>query len=182
MSQLGEMSPGARGLLIGLLYRVGVWISHTDDEGGESDDSRETKALEHIIRSVARVHEESAFVQEVAQETLKRRGKWELWAKHSFDILADCGKAAALLKAQVNSADRRDFCQTLLNIAEAVAAAHGEFGAGGGDDENALGLFLGRVVSRFKGETQEVDFINISPAEEDALQRLRVALKMDDES
>ncbi len=177
MSQLSELSPEDRGLLVGLPYRVGVWMSHSDDEAGEADDIREMKALEQIIKSIAQVHEQSAFVQEVAQQTLARREQWERWANHSFDILADCEKAAAVLKSRVNDNDRKDYCRTLVNIAETVAAAYGEFGMGADEDEGLLGGFLGKVVGKLKGEEAEDGFMNISPAENDALERLKTALR-----
>ncbi len=182
MSSLKEMQAEDRGLLIGLPYRVGVWMSHSDDEEGEADDVREMKALEHIIKSIASVHEESSFVQEVAAETLNKKDQWEIWANHSFDILADCEKAIEVLKKTVNVNDLKDYRKTLVNIAETVAAAYGEFGMGAGDDEGVLGGFLNKVVGKLKGEEQEDSFMNISPAEGDALDRLKMALRDKDEA
>lgn len=178
MSSLRDLQPEERGLVIGLMYRVGVWMSHSDDEDGETDDIKEMKALEHIIRSIASAHEESAFVQQVARETLKRKEKWQVWANHSFDILADAEKAMAILKSNVAKGDAEDYRDTIINIAEAVAAAYGEFGMGA-DDENVLSGFLGKVVNKIKGN-EEADFMNISPAEQAALDRLGAALGMDD--
>lgn len=180
MSVLSEMNPEERGLLIGLPYRVGVWMSHSDDEAGQGDDIKEMNALESIIRSIARVHEQSAFVQEVARETLARKEKWETWAAHSFDILADCEKAIDILKREVGTGDAKDYRNTLLYIAETVAAAYGEFGMGAHVDEERLGGFLTKIIGRFRGEDQEAAFMNISPAEDDALNRLKMALRIDD--
>ena len=176
MSALNELQPEVRGLIIGLPYRVGVWISHADDEDGEADDKKEMKALEHIIKSIAHVHESSTFVQEVAQQTLQRKDQWEIWANHSFDILADCEKAVAALKAHINDNDLKDYRKTIVNIAETVASAYGEFGMGA-EDESVLSGFLGKVVGKLKGEEDEADFMNISPAEEAALERLKTALR-----
>jgi len=176
MSILNEMQPEERGLLVGLPYRVGVWMSHADDEAGETDDIREMKALEHIIQSIATVHERSDFVQDVARQTLAKRDKWEIWANHSFDILADCEKAVSVLKNTVNDNDLKNYRLVLLNIAETVAAAYGEFGMEA-DEEGVLSGFLGKVVGKFKASDAEDDFMNISPAEDAALQRLKAALR-----
>jgi len=177
MATLAELEPEDRGLLIGLPYRVGVWMSHADDEGGEGDDAYEFRALEQIVRSVAKVHASSVFVQDVAQETLKRKEKWPLWAKHSFDILADCEKAVAVLKKNATAHDLRDYRKTIINIAETVAAAHGEFGMEVPHEDSKLSGFLNKVIDCLKGEGEGINFMNISPAEEEALERLRVALK-----
>lgn len=177
MTAFSEMKPEDRGLLIGLPYRVGIWMSHADDEDGEGDDSRELKALEHIIRSIARAHDDNSIIDEIAQETLKRKEKWPVWAKHSFDILGDCQKAVAVLKSNAGAGDLRDYRKALVHIAEAVAAAHGEFGMDIPHEESRLSAFLTKVVDRIKGEGEEADFMNISPAEEDALIRLKTALK-----
>ena len=47
------MQPEESLLIIALPYKVGVWMSHTDDVEGELDDEREMKALEHILKSIA---------------------------------------------------------------------------------------------------------------------------------
>lgn len=179
MSSFSDMKPEDRGLLIGLLYRVGIWMSHAEDESGEGDDVRELKALEYIIRSIARAHDDSSIIDEIAQETLKRKEKWSVWTKHSFDILGDCQKAVAVLKSNAAPKDLRDYRKALVHVAEAVAAAHGEFGMDIPHEESRLAAFLTKVVDRIKGEQAEADFMNISPAEEDALERLKVALDPD---
>ncbi len=180
MSVLKEMQPERRGLLIGLFYRVGVWMSHTDDEAGDIDDALEMKALERVILSIAKCHDDSAFVQDVARQCVMNKEKWPNWAGHSFDILADCEKAAVILSETVNKKDAADYKETLLHIAETVAAAYGEFGMTMAQDDNILGAFLNKVTRKFGGGTSaDDDFMNISPAEQRALERLRVALHLD---
>ncbi|MEC7028710.1 MAG: hypothetical protein VXW91_03475 [Pseudomonadota bacterium] len=177
MALLEDLPPEHRGLIVGLLYRAGVWMSHSDDEGGEDDDVKEMKALEHVIRSVARINENSDFVQEVAKRTLFFKDKWPTWADHSFDILADCEKAMAVLKPLVPKQDLIDYRNTVIYVAEAVAAAHGEFGVEA--EEGVLNSFLGKVVDRFKGgSAPENDFMNISPSEQAALDRLKKAMPL----
>lgn len=182
MSVFGDLQSEDRDLLIGLLYRAGVWMSHSDDETGEADDVREMKALEHIIKSIASVHEQSEFVQDIARETISKKEQWPIWTNQSFDILGDCEKGVAVLKSNVNDNDLKAYRKTLVHIAETVAAAYGEFGMGADEDESALSGFLGKVVGKLKGESQEdADFMNISPAEDEALVRLKTALRFGDD-
>lgn len=182
MTVLSEMNPEDRGLLIGLPYRVGVWMSHSDDEDGEADDKTELRTLERVITSISTVYEQSAFVQEIMRETLSRKEKWATWADHSFDILADCEKAVTVLKANVPAGDLKDYRSALLHVAEAVAAAYGEFGMGAYEEESKFGSFLNNIVAKFKSSEPEVDVANISPAEQDALKRLKTALRSKDEA
>ncbi len=180
MSDLGSLLPEESELLIALPYRVGVWMSHADDDDGEGDDAREMKALEGIIKSVAKAHEGSGFVQDVAQEILRLREHWSGWEARSFNILPDCEKVMGVLKGHVNDNDRKAYRAALLQIAETVAQAHGEFGMDAGDDVGAWGGFLEKVVNKLKGEGEDAAFMNISPAEDDALNRLSVALQGND--
>lgn len=180
MSKLSEMQPEESQLIIALPYKVGVWMSHTDDVEGELDDQREMKALEHILKSIAQVHEGSQFVKEVAQHTLRSREQWEIWANQSFDILGDCEKAVGLLKANVNDNDLKDYKSTLMEIATIVAQAHGEFGDVDDDGDEGLGALIGKLVTKVSGTSKnDADHpMNVSPAEDSALSRLALALKV----
>jgi hypothetical protein len=180
MSKLSEMQPEESLLIIALPYKVGVWMSHTDDVEGELDDEREMKALEHILKSIAQVHESSNFVQEVARNTLKSREHWDIWANQSFDILGDCEKAVGLLKSHVNDNDLKDYKSTLMEIATIVAQAHGEFGEFEDDEDEGLGALIGKLVTKVSGASKnDADHpMNVSPAEDSALSRLAMALKI----
>jgi hypothetical protein len=175
------MLPEESQLIVGLPYRVGVWMSHTDDVEGEIDDQREMSALEHILDSIATGQNNSAFVQEVARSTLGSKDHWERWAAQSFDILGDCEKAIELLKANVNDNDLKDYKATLMEIATIVAQAHGEFGEFE-DEEEGFGAMLGKVIGRFSSmsKSDANHPMNVSPAEGSALSRLAKALRLKD--
>ena len=80
------MTQSDKNLLASLPYRIGVWISHADDEAGEFDDEQEMKALEAIIKSIASLHDDAPFVQKIAKETLKQRDNWPEWTMNSFNV------------------------------------------------------------------------------------------------
>ena len=44
MTALSSLLPEHQNVLIGLPYKVGMYISHADDAHGEVDDEREVKA------------------------------------------------------------------------------------------------------------------------------------------
>jgi len=180
MSELSELLPEERGLLIGLPYRVGVWMSQADDEDGEADDIREMKALEHILKSIAKVHENSVFVQEIARETLRGKNHWSQWANHSFDVLGDCEKAVAVLKNYVNDNDLKDYKATLMEIAQTVAESYGEFGLVDAGDDGGFGAVVEKITGLFSKKDANHP-MNISPAEDSALSRLAAALRVDED-
>lgn len=180
-SELGNLSPEDNELLVSLPYRVGVWMSYTDDEEGEQDDIQEMKVLEAIIRSIAQLHERSEFVQQVARETLRRRDDWPRWSQGCFDILPECEQAIGFLKSYVNDNDLRDYKATLVEIATVVAQAYGEFGEFDDKEEEGLGTMIGKFVGKFSGlSSKDADHpMNISATEDTALSRLIAVLKDD---
>lgn len=174
-SHLSDMSHEERELVIGLPCRVGVWMAHAEDEGGEKDDARETAALEKNIGGLAKSEKVPAFVRELLKETLARRGQW---AEDAGDVLSDCARAVKILDEKCGKADRNNFKRALKKIAYQVAGAHGEFGDF--DADEGKGVF-GRLLGKIGGGAKADDFMNISPGEEEALRALAAALHTDDD-
>ncbi len=175
MTVLPDATPEERELIVGLPYRVGVWIASAEDEGGETDDAREAHALEKIIAAAAKSANAPPFVSAVMQETLINKKSWPVWAEQSFDIFPDCKKAVMLLQGHVSAPELRAYKVALMRVATSVAGAHGEFGAG----EEETGLF-GKVVAGLSalagGRKENSSFMNVSSAEESALSDLASTL------
>ena len=172
-SHLSDLTNEERDLIIGLPYRVGVWMGNAEDEGGDEDDAREMAALEKILADLAKVEKVPAFVRELLNETLSCRDRWPDWADDTFDILPDCKKAVGVLEAKVAKADRNNFKKALKKIAFQVAGAYGEFGDFDKDEGKG---FVGRLIGKIKGPDKAEDFMNISPGEEEALRSLAEVL------
>ena len=82
------------------------------------------------------------------------------------------GRCSRVIQPLLHRAHEKDAAKHL-----AVAAAHGEFGVEA--EEGVLNSFLGKVVDRFKGgAAPENDFMNISPSEQAALDRLKKAMPL----
>ena len=178
MSQLDLISPEERDLVIGLPYRVGVFVSHADDEGGEEDDEKEMQALERILTAIARQHEKSPFVQDVLQQTIASKDQWPSWAEQTFSVAADAEKIMQVLSTQLPEADWKIYRGLLVRVGRTVAEAYGEFGEEF-DDEASGGLF-GKLVDKITGraeDTADEAHINISAAEDAALSELAAALR-----
>ena len=175
MTQLSAFSAEDADLLVSLPYRVGVSISFTEDEEGEGDDEREMEALEECIKQVAKLHQASPIVSEVAKTILENKDKWEAWSNQGvFNIAPECEKAARVLKPVVTAQELKSYKKMLLEIASAVAQASGEFG-----DVHEKKGFFGRVMEKVVGGFANDDKnhpMNVGAAEDSAIEKIRRAL------
>jgi hypothetical protein len=182
MIQIGNLLMEDVELVISLPYRVGIWMSYMDDEDGEQDDAREMKALEQIISEVAKSHDKSDFVQEVARNTLDNRNKWAGWSQGCFDILPECEKALGLLSTNLGSDDYNAYKDMLIEIATVVAQAYGEFGDNSNfNDSNNITSSIKKFVVKFSGMSSDSENhpMNVSASENAALASLAKLLKED---
>lgn len=162
--------------LASLPYKVGMWISETDDQDGDADDVREAKVLGSCLRQFAKLHEDQVFVSRIMKESLRLENKWPDWTHESFNVLSDLKKAFPLLQSKASVEDSKSFKRALIEIGTAVAQASNEYGAF--DDNEAEGFF-GKIMGKFAGlgDNDAGHPMNVSAAEDSALEKLRAALK-----
>ena len=129
MSFLNDLPEQDKELIISLPYRVGVWISHSDDVGGEEADENEKTALNNILAGFTQDVFGSEVVQFVMAETVSHKESWESWSKRTNkdEISKDCSHAIEILKRYVDEKEVSAFKQRLYEIAEAVALAFREY-------------------------------------------------------
>lgn len=177
MTSLNDFSDEERTLLISLPYKVGVWVSHSDDAEGEQDDELEMESLEKIIAEVSKHHEDMPFVHQIARGTLSAREHWPIWANNSFHVLDECAKAIALLNARVEERAVNNYRKTLLEIAHTVAEAWGEFGGGLEEEpEGGFGALVGKISGLFSKDDDTNHAMNISAAEDSSIAQLAAVL------
>ena len=175
MSILAGLSDEQMTLVVSMPYRTGMWMSHADDEDGGVDDAREMKALEASLRKVSTSKTIPVFVVEVVRETLVRRAEWDKWAENTFDIVPDARRAMEVVSTKVSRKDSVNYGRLLLTIAKAVAGAHGEFGDDLDDDQKGIKAFIMKLL----GHSQKrEDFMNVSPTEQAAIDRLVAAIRV----
>lgn len=169
-------------LLASLPYRIGVWISDTDDEDGETDDRREMKALAVCIKMAAKQYDGPGIVDDILRETLAREKLWSGWAEGAFDVLPDCKKAVALLQDKSGLQEAKNYRAAMMEIAVTVAQAYGEFSSFDEipEDEGILGKIVGKVVGGFSNLSKDDANhpMNVSAAEDSAISQLSAALKV----
>ena len=178
MASISDFSASELELLASLPYKVGVFVSHADDEGGESDDEKEMGALEACIKAIARLHEDKPLTAEIVRQTLSMKTEWPRWAAQSFKTPDEAGQAAMLLQSKASEAEQKNYKGALMEIASTVAQAYGEFG----EFEEGEGGLFGGLVSKITGVLSSMSAdddshpMNVSAAEDNALEQLRTAL------
>ena len=179
MTALSEFLPEHQNILIGLPYKVGMYMSHADDAHGEVDDEREVKALERCIRAIAGLHEDKPLTSEIMRACLASKEEWDVWGNHSFNAPDAARQAVEILTAKASEQELKNYREALMEIATTVAQAYGEFGEFDEEDEGGgLSGLLGKITSKLSGmSAEDKDHpMNVSASEGEALMVLRAAL------
>lgn len=167
-------------LIVSLPYRVGEWIAAMDDVAQtERDDTQERRALEKVLERMAGDGKRMPFVAAVFQECLRNKGMWAQWRTVSSSVTEDSGRAARLIAGRMPPEYARNYRKALLEVAEVVAHAYGEF-MGDGDtleSEMPLADLLTKLMDCFAVSGQAGDPENVSKAERKALRELDAALQ-----
>lgn len=180
MTALDPFSDEHKTLLIRLPYQVGLHISHADDADGEEDDTLEMEALNKILHSLPGLYEHKPLIQEVLKETLARKSDWSSWEEGTFDLTKECSEAVLTLKEKVGKDVATAYAKMLLQIADTIARAAGEYGVFEIREEPDSGLFkLYHDLMKRLGMVDTAPLSNISAAEQEAIDRLTGALKVE---
>ncbi|MCB9990890.1 MAG: hypothetical protein H6867_05875 [Rhodospirillales bacterium] len=183
MSYLEKFTDEERHFLISLPYRTGLWVSESDDEGGDDSAEAEMQALESIITGYSEDFLKSEFVEELMRATLAHKDQWEAWRSDLATVPEDCRKAVEIVQAYLETREVLSFKQNLMEIATAVAMAYCEV-----EEESQAGkfavyarhywaLFMARL--RKEQEPRLEDHVNISRAEREVLGKLSGVLRID---
>jgi len=181
MSQLSNLPEDEALKIISLPYKAGMWISHADDVDGEADDINEMKALERGIPQLAKMHEGSALVQQVANDILAMKDHWAKWEDECFFVTKQAPDIIGVIKTQFGLAEAKQYRAFTMELGKMVAQAASELDAF--DDEQPkedgfFGSMIGKIVGGMSGVSQDHKDhpANISPAEGSALSELSAAL------
>lgn len=181
MNFLDQLTQEQRRLLVSLPYRAGLYVSQSDQSGGDESDDAEMAALSNIITAYSQEVFGAETVQYVISETVSRKDEWESWSHNLDSISSECHQAIDILSGAVDEKEVNAFKNHLIEIGESVALAFREYG----DDTpfmTKLKVYLFYITGKFKasrrGEIYKewAQFINISLDERKALLSLARAL------
>lgn len=176
MADLSQFNEKERAFIASVPYRVGIWISNSDDNTGtQADDKDERKALEMLIADLASKSQQIPFAAAVMRDVEQNKGAWASWDQMCDEeaVLADVEKALALCKAKTKGKELNHYKQTIWRVGLVVAQAYGEHIDP--DNEMHFNNFFGRLFGGGPkiGKNPE----NMSKEEKIALNKLRKILK-----
>lgn len=180
MAYLQNFTTEQRELLVSLPYRTGLWVSESDEGGGEDSSTSEMQVLEGLITGYAEDFLKSEFVEELLRETLAQKSRWPAWSSDLAQVPGQCREAVKIVSERLEARDVLSFRQNLMEIAVTVAMAYREEGEGPDKISVFSGQYWNRLFSRLKGESAPSDGSeNISRAERRVLMELSNALQVD---
>lgn len=181
MNFLDQLNKEQRDLLVSLPYRVGLFVSQSDNTGGDDSDDAEMQALDNIITGYAQEIFCAETVQYVISETVRRKSEWVGWSNNLDGIGGECHKALDILYDTVDEKEVNAFKNHLLEIGESVALAFREYGSG---TPLAEKIKMRLIFSKEKKQAEKIgiiyknweQFLNISLDERKALRSIATAL------
>ena len=168
--------------VIRLPYRIGFWMSQSDQTGGDESDELEQAALESVILSYGEDVLKSEFTQSIMEKTVALYEEWDKWEENIQDVPKECETVMYLLSIEIGPKELNDFKESLFEVAETVAMAYREI-----EEEDD---FLNNVYTQIRIWQKKWDafvkkyefsldhVLNISPSEEEALRTLKGKLRI----
>lgn len=183
MTYLSQLPPDLQDLLVRLPFRVGYFISESDQTGGDESAEAERQAIENIVTFYVEDTVKGEFAHEVMNQTLARKAEWAEWTAHIGRVDEECHKMTDSLVGVIDMKEVIAFQNNLLEIAIVVAQAYREFDAKAGMTQKFQvywALFIRRLIAAFRGDAMQSneDLLNISPAERSAIKLLADVMKV----
>lgn len=177
MTILDQMTDEKRDLVASLPYRVGLWISESDQSGGDNSDEQELKTLDGLIQGFSGDVFGSELLQYIMADTVAKRDQWARWSQNLDDVPGDCEKAVDILRMYADEKEVNAYVSRLMEIAEAVALAFREQ-EGNLSPLQSLILYIDYLFFRMKAKKHQPQmksfdqFLYISPHERKALNEI----------
>lgn len=169
------LSEEEKNMIIRLPFRVGMWVSTSDQVGGEQSDEIERNTLYQMLFAYREDFCKSEFVEDLLSRTVAKSEYWPKWEQSLKTVPKECRIAVMLMRDNgVDEKSITSYTRALVDFAEGVAMAFNESEQAGAP--NLLGKILKNLGSLFGGEDNSGYHSSISAAERRALKTLNKAL------
>lgn len=165
MGDISVFVPEDKEFLIGVFYKVGVWISNIDDDGEEHADEKEEKVLMTALEHISKKYKKNPLISQLSGEAARQTGNHQRWSDASDNAVEDATKGAKLIKQQMSPEDLKAYREALREVARAVATA---FREGEGDEGQGVLSKIKSFSSKLINKEMHLEQ-NISPDEDTAL-------------
>lgn len=175
MSELERFSPELQEFLAGLFYRVGDFISASDDtDVGEESEELEQKSMLALITQFSESRKLPPLICDMARETLARRRDWVRWGDARGQFLSEFEDALDLLQDSLIEDEAQSLRRCAFFLAMRVAESFREEADYGLDDANYFDKMQKKIAYWTLALTDRDarKKLNISPAEDSALHQL----------
>jgi len=183
MTYLSKLPEDIQDIVIRLPFRVGLYISESDQAGGDESSEAERKALENIVTFYVEDTVKSEFAHEVMLQTLNRKAEWASWSDNISNVPTQCENVVYAMKGLIDPKEILAYKQNLLEVGIAVAQAYCEYDEGAGalnKLEFYISLFFRRLQLSFSGGGEDMPsrdyMLNISGSERQAILSLAKTL------
>jgi len=177
MKNLSKLPEDIRNIVIRMPFRVGLFVSESDQTGGDESAEAERKALENIVTFYVEDTVKGEFAHEVMEETLNHKSDWANWSVDLDKVPEECLHIGYQLKDYIDEKEISAFKQNLIEVGIVIAQAYcevDETSTAGAKLEAYTSLFLRRFQSMFAEEPAPThDYVlNVSKSERGALKLL----------
>lgn len=181
---LEQLTDNQRHRLVSLPYRAGLFVSVSDQSGGDQASDNEIRALENLIYGFSDGVFGSELVQNVMSETIKLKHEWKNWHENLDSVPEECRDALTILSSHVDQKERMAYARRIMALGEAVALAFREdidAQSGFGRVKAYLRYMKTMRLAKSKNlPTKTFDnFLSISADEYDALMKMANAMNVD---
>lgn len=169
-------------LIVQLPYRVGLYVSESDQGGGDESDAQEAQVLENLIHGFAHDVMGAESIQHIISTTIMLKDQWAEWGDNLDNVPQECKKAFNVMEQHVSSKDARAFATQMYEIGEAVALAFTEYEEGDfvQDLKTRFEYFRDQMRAKRMGLRPKSyeEYISISADERMALKKLAAGLQL----
>ena len=181
---LDSLTENQRQCIVSLPYRAGLYVSQSDQSGGDAASDNEVRVLENLIYGFADGVFGSEFVQHVMSDTIKRKDQWAHWDDDVLNVPSECKEALTILSGHIDAKERGAYAARIMEVGEAVALAFRE-DIGASTGFGRVKAYMGYLSYKREAKAKKLsvrsfdDYLFISPSEREALRALARALEIE---
>lgn len=165
------LNPKDKQMLARVLYRCAMWVSFSDDEGGDPAQNLEGRVLKRSTQDLYRSFPNGSDEREILGIILSNSHNWRAWNENLINLIPELKQAAPLMSPTVR--------QLAMTLSKDVATAFQERSMISSWFAQITMIIRG-IFSKLSPNLTPQEYANISGNEKAALHELAGALEITD--